>query len=124
MYQRDVFEDAASNHTINLHEIYEYMNSLSALPTWEPYIRVTTMLKFLGHEITAHRGLGFRKNIEKVEHKYYPYLATLFTVEEMKSIRKEQKYDEPYVTMLASLYFTKNISRYDSYLQRVERVEL
>lgn len=56
-YQLEEFEDAASNHTLNLHEIYEYMNSLPSLPTWEPYLRVATMLKFLGHQVEPHRGL-------------------------------------------------------------------
>jgi len=32
--QRNHFEEAASLHTINLHEIYEYMNTLGDLPTW------------------------------------------------------------------------------------------
>jgi hypothetical protein len=42
----------------------------------------------------------------------------------MKTIREQHKYDEPFPTLLLSEYFIKNTSRYDSYLQRVERVEI
>jgi hypothetical protein len=51
-------------------------------------------------------------------------LAGLFTPEEMRRIRREQKYDEPLPALLLNEYFIKNTSRYDSYLQRVERVEV
>lgn len=51
-------------------------------------------------------------------------MAGLFTPEEMRRIRREQKYDEPLSALLLNEYFIKNTSRYDSYLQRVERVEV
>lgn len=54
------------------------MNSLKDLPTWEPYIRVTTMLRFLGHSIKPHKALSDKKILEKIEHKYYPFIAGLF----------------------------------------------
>lgn len=48
-YERELFREAAELHTLALFEVYEYMNSLRDMPTWEPYIRITSMLKFLGH---------------------------------------------------------------------------
>ena len=80
------------------------------------------MLKYLGHDIKGHKGLGSRDNFSRIEHKYYPYIPELFTKDEMRSIIQENRYDEPFVTLLLNEYYLKNTSRYDSYLQRVERV--
>ena len=57
------------------------MHGLSKLPTWEPFIRVATMLKYLGHEVKGHKGLGDRANLARIEHRYYPYIATFFNQE-------------------------------------------
>jgi hypothetical protein len=61
-----MFEEAASNHTIGLHEAYEYMSGIRQLPTWEPYIRITTMLKELGHDIKGHSALGSKTTLDKI----------------------------------------------------------
>ena len=82
------------------------------------------MLKYLGHEVSGHKGLGSKPILGKIDHNYYPYIATFFSREELKVIREEQKYDEPFVTVLLNEYFIENTSRYDSYLQRVERIEI
>lgn len=78
-FEKSLFEEVASNHTVKLFEIYEYMTSLKDLPTWEPYVRVATMLKALGHDIKGHTELPNMKVIEKIEHKYYPYIGELYT---------------------------------------------
>jgi hypothetical protein len=59
-----------------------------------------------------------------VTHKYYPFVGRLFSAEEMSSFYREHKYDVPYLTYLCDEYVLKNVSQYDSYLQRVEFVEL
>jgi hypothetical protein len=41
------------------------------------------MLAFLGHDIAPHNSLGTKKTIDRIEHKYYPYIARLFTQEQM-----------------------------------------
>ncbi len=42
------------------------MSELNDLPTWEPYIRVGSMLKYLGHEIKGHKLLGAKRTIERI----------------------------------------------------------
>lgn len=37
------------------------------------------MLKHLGHEITAHKLLPKKTTIDRIEHKYYPYIGPLFS---------------------------------------------
>lgn len=88
-YERQLFEDAASSYTLNLHEIYEYMTGLTHLPTWEPYIRVATMLKALGHEVKGHKYLPKKKNLERIEHKYFPYIGEFYSPEELIKIKEE-----------------------------------
>lgn len=59
------------------------MNSLRDLPTWEPYVRIINMLAFLGHQIEPHKALGAKEVLARLQHKYYPYVARLFSQEQM-----------------------------------------
>ena len=95
------------------------MQTLADLPTWQPYIRIATMLKYLGHEITPHKALGNKTVLDKIDFNYYPHIGNLFNQEQMRKIEKQHKYDNPYLTYLCSEYQVKNASRYDAYLQRV-----
>lgn len=82
-FQRELFREAAESHTLTLFEIYEYMNSLRDLPTWEPYVRIVNMLAFLGHQIEPHKALGAKEVLARLQHKYYPFVARLFSQEQM-----------------------------------------
>jgi hypothetical protein len=77
------------------------------------------MLKYLGHEIVGHKELATKKVIDKVDHRYYPFVADFYSKEEMKEIRTKYKYDDVFTSLLLREYYTKSNSRYDSYLQRV-----
>ena len=81
------------------------------------------MLRYLGHKVEMHPRLPLKTTLDKIHHTYLPYLADLYSPDEMRQIRVDNRYDEPFLTLLALDYFARNGQQYDSYLQRVEEIE-
>lgn len=79
------------SHTLMLFEIHEYMNSLKVLPTWDPYIRISFMLREIGHEVKVKEEISSMKNISKIKHMFYPFISTFYSKEDCEALQKRDK---------------------------------
>lgn len=117
------FQDIASNHSLKLFEMYEFMNSEKSIPTWSPFLRITTMLKALGHEVPVRKDITV-KDLESLDYIYYPFLTNIFTTEE-ECIQFQRKHNiyEPLMMYLCNKYMDHDKIRYDQYIGYVEKID-
>jgi hypothetical protein len=53
------------------------MNTAKSVPTWSPFLRISTLLQALGHEIECRKDMTVPE-LDVLDYTYYPFITNIF----------------------------------------------